>query len=199
MNFEDAANILDPRTSSNALNKIKYYGGFRGDRAVLEAVDDACNIAASLLRSGIENGLQSRIDELEAENAALRKMQPIRLDEEQANSMVLAVEVSDLQEKLNEAEIRCETMQKIIENYQDTIVPGYREQMDSAVSKRDAAIKELENVAAAVNDLSTFINEMIRPLVPDEIYASLRECVEYISIDIDWWKTKEVITGRTLI
>lgn len=51
MNFEDAANILDPETSLDTLNKIKYYAGFRGEDAVQEAVTEACRIAAAVLRN----------------------------------------------------------------------------------------------------------------------------------------------------
>ena len=49
MNFEDAANILDPETSLDTLNKIKYYAGFRGEDAAQEAVIEACRIAAKVL------------------------------------------------------------------------------------------------------------------------------------------------------
>lgn len=49
MNFEDAANILDPETSLDTLNKIKYYAGFRGEDVAQEAVIEACRIAAKVL------------------------------------------------------------------------------------------------------------------------------------------------------
>lgn len=51
MTHEEAARILDPETSREALYEIEYYGGFRGDEAVLEAVNDACRIAADVLRN----------------------------------------------------------------------------------------------------------------------------------------------------
>lgn len=51
MTHEEAARILDPETSREYLDDIEYYGGFRGDEAVLEAVNEACRIAAEVLRN----------------------------------------------------------------------------------------------------------------------------------------------------
>jgi hypothetical protein len=51
MTHEEAARILDPETSRETLDEIEYYGGFRGDEAVLEAVNEACRIAADVLRN----------------------------------------------------------------------------------------------------------------------------------------------------
>lgn len=96
MTHEEAARILDPETSREALAGIGYYGGFRGEDAVLEAANDACRIAAEVLRSD----LLARAEAAEAENAALRKMQPIQLDDTGAQALTLAAEVSELRKKL---------------------------------------------------------------------------------------------------
>lgn len=64
MNFEDAANILDPETSLDALNKIKYYAGFRGEDAAQEAVIEACRIAADELRKSKLVCTQLTMDQL---------------------------------------------------------------------------------------------------------------------------------------
>lgn len=50
MTNEEAARILDPETTREALDEIEYYTGFRGEETVLEAVNDACRIAADALR-----------------------------------------------------------------------------------------------------------------------------------------------------
>ena len=50
MTNEEAARILDPETSREALAEIEYYGGFCGMDAVIEASDEACRIAAEALR-----------------------------------------------------------------------------------------------------------------------------------------------------
>lgn len=52
MTNEEAARILDPETSREALAEIEYYGGFCGMDAVIEASDEACRIAAEALRRG---------------------------------------------------------------------------------------------------------------------------------------------------
>lgn len=96
MTHEEAARILDPETSREALAGIGYYGAFRGEDAVLEAVNDACRIAAEVLRSD----LLARAEAAEAENTALRKMQPVRLDDTGAQALTLAAEVSELRKKL---------------------------------------------------------------------------------------------------
>lgn len=51
MTHEEAARILDPETRLDALAEIEYYGGFHGKEAVLEAVNEACRIAAEVLRN----------------------------------------------------------------------------------------------------------------------------------------------------
>ena len=50
MTNEEAARILDPETSREALAEIKYYGGFCGMDAVIEAANEAFRIAAEVLR-----------------------------------------------------------------------------------------------------------------------------------------------------
>ena len=50
MTKEEAARILDPETTREALAEIEYYGGFRGEEAVLEAAREARRIAAEALR-----------------------------------------------------------------------------------------------------------------------------------------------------
>lgn len=50
MTYKEAADILDPETSLAALAEIEYFGGFSGQETVLEAVNEACCIAARALR-----------------------------------------------------------------------------------------------------------------------------------------------------
>ena len=50
MTYKEAADILDPETSLAALAEIEYYGGFSGQTAVMEAVNEACRVAARVLR-----------------------------------------------------------------------------------------------------------------------------------------------------
>ena len=65
---------------------------------------------------------------------------------------------------------------------------------DTADRQRDAAIKELDDVAAAVDDLSDFIDEQIFPIVQYDIYTSLRDNADSISVwnhEKEWRGTKE--------
>ena len=52
--------------------------------------------------------------------------------------------ITDLLARAEAAESRCETLEKMVKEYQDTIVPGYRERAEKAERERDAAVKDLE-------------------------------------------------------
>lgn len=88
--------------------------------------------------------LLARAEAAEAENAALRKMQPIQLDDTGAQVLALAAEVSELNQKLDEAEARCETLEKMVKEYQEIIVPGYRERAEKAEMCIDAIEDDLD-------------------------------------------------------
>ena len=49
MTLEEAKRILDPKTSREALEEIEYYHGFDGERAKIEAVNDAIKIACEAI------------------------------------------------------------------------------------------------------------------------------------------------------
>ena len=63
---------------------------------------------------------------------------------------------------------------------------------EKAEKERDAAIKELDSVAAAVDDLSDFIDEQIHPLVQYNMYMSIRENSDAISM----WQYESEWRGR---
>lgn len=54
MTNEEAARILDPKTTPEALAEIEYYGVFEGEKAKQAAVYDACELAAAALRAQAE-------------------------------------------------------------------------------------------------------------------------------------------------
>lgn len=65
---------------------------------------------------------------------------------------------------------------------------------EKAERERGAAIKELDDVAAAVDDLSDFIDEQIHPLVQYDMYLALRENADAISMwqyESEWRGQKE--------
>lgn len=53
MTTEEAMRIMHPDTTSEALKKIRYFGGFYGERAKIEAVDTACLVACATLAKQI--------------------------------------------------------------------------------------------------------------------------------------------------
>lgn len=77
--------------------------------------------------------------------------------------------IDDLLSRAEAAEARCETLEKMVKEYQDTIVPGYRERAEKAEreakeaqreatlcrngwkraeSERDAAVSDIETILA---------------------------------------------------
>lgn len=50
MTVSEAIRLLDPRTSAQAISEIEYYGGFKGRTKVLEAINEACNLACEIMR-----------------------------------------------------------------------------------------------------------------------------------------------------
>ena len=60
-----------------------------------------------------------------------------------------AVEAIDtLRSELRAANGRCETLNKMLTEYQDELIPGYREQAEKAQRERDAAVSDLETIMA---------------------------------------------------
>lgn len=59
--------------------------------------------------------------------------------------------ITDLLARAEAAEASCETLEKVVKEYQDTIVPGYREQSEKAEKERDAAVKCIDEIEDALN------------------------------------------------
>ena len=51
LTISDAIQILDPKTTSDAIREIEYYGGFSGKKQAVEAVNQACKIACDIMRN----------------------------------------------------------------------------------------------------------------------------------------------------
>lgn len=54
MTIEEAIKILDPKTSVEAINEIKYYAGFARNKTI-EKVDEACIIACNIMREYLDS------------------------------------------------------------------------------------------------------------------------------------------------
>lgn len=75
------------------------------------------------------------------------------------NLMASCTRLEESRERANEAahkwegrckilETRLETAEKMVKEYQDTIVPGYRERAEKAERERDAAVSDIETILA---------------------------------------------------
>lgn len=54
--------------------------------------------------------------------------------------------ITDLLSRAEAAEARCKTLEKMVREYQDEIVPGYRERAEKAEMERDDAVSDLETI-----------------------------------------------------
>lgn len=54
--------------------------------------------------------------------------------------------ITDLIARCKILETRLETAEKMVKEYQDVIVPGYRERAEKAESERDAAVSDIEDL-----------------------------------------------------
>lgn len=60
-----------------------------------------------------------------------------------------AVEAIDtLRSELRAANVRCETLSKMVTQYQDELIPGYRKRAEKAERERDAAVSDIEIMLA---------------------------------------------------
>lgn len=202
MTNKEAAQILDPETSAKVLRE---YGD---GNAQIAACDEACRIAANVLRN--KPALTDHFPDL-------TKMVPLTLEQLQemagqpvycedskewgiihiypngpwANMPFFRGVYCDLDIQHNGMSLYAYTPAHI-----DlfTRVEAAEARAEKAERERDAAIKELDDVAAAVDDLSVFIDEQIYPLVQYDMYTALRENADAISMwqyESDWRGEKE--------
>lgn len=100
------------------------------------------------------NKALSELEQIKAENAALRKMQPVQLDDASAQTMELAAVVSELRLKLEAAETRCRLAEKC---FDDSALHACECQLEiekKARTEADARAKKAEKaLGEAVKDL----------------------------------------------
>lgn len=53
MTLEQAIEILDPETTRDAMYAYEYYGGFHGEEAKVKACEQACRIAAEVMKKEV--------------------------------------------------------------------------------------------------------------------------------------------------
>ena len=85
--------------------------------------------------------LLARAEAAEAENAALRKMQPVRIDDTGAYAASLAAEVSELRKKLAKAEQACAYYKHSMESYIERAKARYTVLEEARENANEAAAK----------------------------------------------------------
>ena len=66
-------------------------------------------------------------------------------------AQLAATAITDLPARAEAAEARCETLEKMVKEYQDELIPGYRERAEKAERERDAAVSDIETILAYGN------------------------------------------------
>lgn len=95
-----------------------------------------------------------------------------------------AAAITDLLARAEAAEAREKNLIEAVQMVTD--------RAEKAEAQRDAAIKELDEVAAAVDDFSDFVDEEVHPVVDYNLYLSLRENADAISM----WQYEEEWRGQ---
>lgn len=89
---------------------------------------DAANLLTAYEETGMTpegiTKLLARAEAAEAENTALRRMQPVRLDDTSAQALTLAAEVSELKQKLEAAESEAERLKNIMRDNGILVIPS---------------------------------------------------------------------------
>ena len=132
-----------------------------------------------------------------------RLKSPTWQDLEDPDSSLLtdaATAITDLMARAEAAEDRCDRLEEARENANEACAKWEgmyhmaMERAEKAERERDAAVKELNEVAASIDDLDEFIDEQIHPLVPYDMYNALRDNVDAISVwqyEAEWCGQKE--------
>lgn len=66
-----------------------------------------------------------------------------------------ATAIIDLLSRAEVAEARCKAFEKMVREYQNVIVPGYRERAEKAERQRDVAVGDIESMMAYGDKLNT--------------------------------------------
>lgn len=70
-----------------------------------------------------------------------------------------ATAITDLLARAEAAEARCETLEKMVKEYQDTIVPGYRERAEKAERERDGFKQRYIEMTNRACELSKIVDD----------------------------------------
>lgn len=97
-----------------------------GAAAITELLANDNQVKESLRLNGFEtlDALLEAYNQVMAENAALRRMQPVRLAETGAQALALAAEVSELKQKLEAAESEAERLKNIMRDNGILVIPS---------------------------------------------------------------------------
>lgn len=100
---------------------------------------------------------------------------------------------SGLQVRTESAEARCNMLEKIVKEYQEVIVPGYKKCIEQVKQERDAAISDLERAEKNAKETYILLDRKIQPVFDYSVYTAIHDSVSDI---VNWekdsvWRKKE--------
>lgn len=99
----------------------------------------------------------------------------------EASAFIRAAEsITDLLDSVEAAKVRCETLEKMVKQYQEELIPGYRERTDKAEHERDAAVADLIRAEQAADETCDILDNEIYPVCDYALYLALHNSVSDI-------------------
>ena len=132
--------------------------------AITELLANDHQVKESLRLNGFEtlDSLLDAYNQVRAENAALRKMQPVQLDDTGAKAAALAAEVSELRQKLTQAEQACAYYKHSMESYREGAKARYKLLNEARERANEACAKWAYRAKKAEEDRDRML-EAMRP------------------------------------
>lgn len=106
---------------------------------------------------------------------------------------ILDKKISNLQMRAESAEARCNTLEKMVKEYREVIIPRYVKRIEQVKQERDAAISDLERAEKIAEETYTLLDREIHPVFDYSVYTAIHDSVSDI---VDWkkdiiWRKKE--------
>lgn len=154
---------------------------------------DYKKLVKDLLLGCQENCANCEYSELIEFNCTIDKVAADAILELLIENKILDKKNSNLQVRAESAEARCNTLEKMVKEYQEIIIPRYVKRIEQVKQERDAAISDLERAEKIAEETYTLLNNKIQPVFDYSVYTAIHDSVSDI---VDWekdsiWRKKE--------
>lgn len=153
-------------------------------RAEKELSTATRNLDVAKRRGAPEQDVRNLEAKLEYRKAVLEilKDKPLELFEKVEQ---LEKKNDDLLARAEAAEARCNTLEKMVKEYREVIIPRYVKRIEQVKQERDAAISDLERAEKIAEETYTLLDREIQPVFDYSVYTAIHDSVSDI---VDWKK-----------